>query len=104
MERADRGVVQAERCVEVDPLLHRGRGLLGEGQREDLVRLRPAGGDELDDPRGEHVSLAGARAGDDEQRASAMLDRVTLFRGETAQATAAATLSAATRPLIVDSR
>src|SRR5438067_5568323 len=85
MEGSDRGVVQAERGVQVDALLHRGRGLLGEGEREDLVRLGPARRDELDDAGGEDVGLAGPGAGHDEQWAFAVLDRLPLLRREQAE-------------------
>ncbi len=82
VEGLDAGVVQAERRVEVDALLHLRGGLLGEGDREDLVRFRRAGGDELDDPGGEHVRLPGAGAGDDEQRSGPVHDRAALLLGE----------------------
>ena len=82
VEGLDAGVVQPERCVEVDTLLHLRRGLLGEGDREDLVRLRRGGGDEMDDARGEDVGLAGARARDDEERPGTVLDRPALLVGE----------------------
>ena len=40
MEGLDRRVIQSERRVDVDALLHRRRGFLGEGDSKDLVRLR----------------------------------------------------------------
>ena len=52
---------------------HLARGLVREGDGEDLVRLRAARADQVRDPVGEHARLAGAGAGDHEQRA---------FRGE----------------------
>ena len=56
-------------------------GLVGEGDREDLVRLHAAGRDQVGDAVGEHSRLAGARAGDHEQGAfgrehGLLLDRV----------------------------
>ena len=68
VEGANDGVVQSDRRVDVDALLHLGRGPLGKGDRQDLVRLRGARGDEVDDPRGEDVGLPRPRARDDEQR------------------------------------
>ena len=85
VEGLDRRVVQPERRVEVDALLHPGRGLLGERHREDLVRLGGARRDEVDDTRGQHVGLARPRAGDDEERTGAVLDRATLLAGEAAE-------------------
>src|SRR5207302_5577368 len=75
VERLDRGVVQAKRRIEVDALLHPRRGLLGEGERKDLVWLRRAGRDQVNDARGEHVRLPRPRPGDDEQGPGAVFDR-----------------------------
>ena len=75
MEGADDRVVQTDRRVDVDPLLHLGGGAFGEGHRQNLVRFRRARGDEMDDARGEDVGLPGARAGHDEQRTGSVLDR-----------------------------
>ena len=51
----------------LDALLHLARGLVGEGDREDLPGVHAAGRQEVGDAVGEHPGLAGARAGDDEQ-------------------------------------
>src|SRR6185295_2410675 len=51
------------------PLLHLIRGLVRERDRKDLVRLDAAGSDEVADAVREHARLAGAGAGDYEQRA-----------------------------------
>ena len=59
------GAVAHER---LDALAHLLRGLVGEGDREDLARPRLAGPDQVRDPVGEHAGLARARAGEDQQR------------------------------------
>ena len=51
-----------------DPLAHLGRGLVGEGDGQDLAGVDVAGGQQVGDPVGQHAGLARARAGDDEQR------------------------------------
>ena len=68
--------IAAEQVLE--PLAHLARGLVRERDREDLVRLHPAGVDQVRDPVGEHARLAGARAGDDEQRPLGCEDRLSL--------------------------
>ena len=45
-----------------DALLHLARGLVGEGDGEDLPRPGLAGGEDMGEPGGEHPRLAGARA------------------------------------------
>ena len=45
-----------------DPLPHLLGGLVGEGDGEDLPRLRPAGGEKVRKARGQHAGLARARA------------------------------------------
>ena len=82
MEGLDACVVQPERSVEVDALLHLRGGLLGEGHRQDLVRLGGGGRDEIDDARGQDVRLPGPRAGDHEQRTGTVLHRAPLLVGE----------------------
>src|SRR5207248_30862 len=57
----------------LQPLLHLPRRLVREGDGEDLVRLRADRVDQVGDPVGEDARLAGAGAGDDEERP---------FRGE----------------------
>ena len=52
----------------LDPLLHLGGGLVGEGDRQDRARVRLALGDQPGDPAGQHPGLARARAGDHQQR------------------------------------
>ena len=54
----------------LDALLHLARGLVGEGDREDLAGVHAAGRQQVGDAVGEHPGLAGAGAGHDEQRAS----------------------------------
>ena len=53
----------------LDALLHLLRRLVREGDREDLVRLHAARGEQVRDAIGEHARLARAGAGDHEQRA-----------------------------------
>ena len=52
----------------LDALLHLGRRPVGERDGEDLVRLGPALGDQVGDAVRQHPRLAGARAGDHQQR------------------------------------
>ena len=52
----------------LDALLHLPRGLVREGDREDLVRLHADRREQVRDAVGEHAGLARARAGDHEQR------------------------------------
>ena len=55
--------------------LHLGGGLVGERDREDLVRLHVALQDEVGDAMGEHARLARAGAGQNEQRSLEVRDR-----------------------------
>ena len=82
MKGLDRCVIETERSVQVDALLHLRRGPLGEGDGEDLVRLRLLRGDEMDDACREHVRLPCSRTRDDEERSDAMLDSAALLVGE----------------------
>ena len=59
----------------LDPVLHLGRGLVGEGDGQDRSGVRLALADQPGDPTGQHPGLAGARARDDEQRAALVDDR-----------------------------
>ena len=59
---------------DADALLHLARGLVGEGDGEDVERARLAGGDEMGDARRQHARLAGAGAGQDEHRPVGRLD------------------------------
>ncbi len=65
--------------VAADALLHLARGLVGEGHGEDLRGPGAAGGQDVRDARDEHAGLAGARAGQHQQRAFGGLDRVALL-------------------------
>jgi hypothetical protein len=56
----------------VDALLHLGRRLVGEREGQDLAGTRLALGDEMGDAAGDDGGLAGAGAGDDQQRARIM--------------------------------
>ena len=63
-----------------DPLAHLLGGLVGEGDREDLVRPRPAGGQKPGDAVGQDPGLARARPGQHQQRALAVGDGLALGR------------------------
>ena len=49
------------------PLAHLLRGLVGEGDCEDLTGSRLAAAHQVGDPAGEHTGLARSSAGEDEQ-------------------------------------
>ena len=66
-----------------DALAHLGRGLVGEGDREDLPRPRAPGVDQVGDAVREHARLARAGAREDEQRPVAGHDGLTLRSVET---------------------
>ena len=63
-----------------DAFLHLARGLVGEGDGEDLARPGLAGGDEMGKPRSQRRGLAGARAGEDEHRSFGRQHRFALRR------------------------
>ena len=63
-----------------DARLHLARGLVGEGDGEDLVRPRPAGVEQVRDAGGQRPGLAGAGAGQHQHRAVERLDRGALRR------------------------
>ena len=65
-----------------EPQLHLARGLVGEGHRQDFLRARPALAQDVGDPRGQHAGLAGAGAGQHQNRSVQRLDRFALFRIE----------------------
>jgi hypothetical protein len=65
-----------------DAVLHLPRGLVGEGDGEDLVRPRPPGVEQVGDPGGERAGLAGAGAREHKDRAVERLDRRPLGRVE----------------------
>ena len=58
----------------LDALLHLAGGLVGEGDGEDLVGLHVVRLDQVGDAVGEHARLAGAGAGEDQQRALEVRD------------------------------
>jgi len=85
VEGPDDRIVQPDRGVDVDALLHLGCGALGEGHGQDLVRLRRARRDEMDDPRGQHMGLPRPSTGDNEERPGTVFDREPLLRLKTLQ-------------------
>ena len=66
-----------------DALLHLARGLVGEGDGEDLPGRRAALGEQVGDAVGEHPGLARPGAGDDQQRPALVHDRGALLRVQT---------------------
>ena len=82
VEGRDPGLGVTIRDELVHPLGHLDRGLLGEGEGEDLLGPRALARDEVGNAAGEHGGLARARARDDEQRALAVEDRLALGRRE----------------------
>ena len=82
MEGVDRRVRLAVRNEHVDTRLHLARRVVSEGERQDLPRQSVLCGDEPGHPTGDHLRLAGARSGDDEQRPAAMRDRLALLTVE----------------------
>ena len=75
-EDPDRAGDAAEQALE--PRAHLPRRLVRERDREDLVRLHAAGGDQVGDAVREDARLAGAGAGDDEERPFGLHDGLTL--------------------------
>ena len=61
-----------------DPLAHLPRRLVGEGHRQDLPGPRLAGGEDVGKPGGQHPGLAGAGAGQHQNRPVDRLDRPAL--------------------------
>ena len=59
---------------------HLARRLVGEGDREHLPRPGAAGGEDVGEARGEHAGLAGAGAGQHQQRAVQRLRCLALLR------------------------
>ena len=62
-----------------DALLHLPRGLVREGDREDLEGARLARGDQMRDPRGEHPRLSRPGTGQHQNRPLRRLDGATLL-------------------------
>ena len=74
----------------LDPLLHLGGGLVGEGDRQDRAGVGLALGDQPGDAAGEHPGLARAGAGDDQQRRPGVDDGGALGVVEPASSSSAA--------------
>ena len=62
-----------------DAVLHLARRLVGEGDREDLRGPGAAAREDVGDARRQHPRLAGAGAGEHQQRSVDMLDRLLLL-------------------------
>jgi len=91
-ERITERVERRDRCVRVavwDQLVDADGHLFGrlvrEGEREDLRRSSPARRDQPRNPAGDDLRLAGARAGDDEERTFAVGHRPELVRVQPAE-------------------
>ena len=83
VEGAEPGHALDDAADEVaDAGLHLAGGLVGEGDGEDLVRAGAAGVEEVGDAGGQRLGLAGAGAGEDEDRAVERLDGGALGRVE----------------------
>ena len=83
VEGAEPGHALAPRPHErADALLHLAGGLVGEGDRQQLLRPRPARRDDMGDAGGQHTRLARARTRQHQHRAIHGLHRLTLFRVE----------------------
>ena len=82
MERHDPHRARAPADEQLDALAHLERRLVRERDRQDLVRARLPGALEERDPVRQHAGLAGARAGEDQQRSLAVRDGVALGRVE----------------------
>ena len=72
MEGQNQNVGEAVGQQHIDPLFHLGGGLLGEGQREDLLGPGPLGGDQMRDAVRDDAGFARTGPGNDEQRALAV--------------------------------
>ena len=62
----------------LEALAHLARRLVGEGDRQQFGRKSAAGGEDMRQPRGQHPGLAGAGAGQHQDRAVDRLDRAQL--------------------------
>ena len=63
-----------------DPLTHLARRPVGEGDGQDLVRKGAFGQQDMREPGRQHAGLAGAGAGEHQQRPVHAFHRGTLFR------------------------
>ncbi len=82
---------------DADALLHLARGLVGEGDGEDLRREGLAGGEDVGDAGGEHARLAGAGAGQHQDRAFGGFHRQPLLGVQALQIVGRAVVAAAGR-------
>ncbi len=85
VEGRDGGADVAVGHQQVHARLHLDRGLVGEGERQDLLGARALGGDQPGDALGDRLGLAGAGAGDDQQRTLAVGDGAELLVVETVE-------------------
>ena len=66
----------------LDSRTHLAGGLIGEGDREDIMRRHFFISDQMRDPDGDHAGLARPGTGKDQQRALSGFDRLDLLRIE----------------------
>jgi hypothetical protein len=85
VEGRDRRTDEAVRHQLVDARLHLGGGLVGEREREDLLRAGLLARNEPSDALRDDLRLPGARARDDHERALAMRRRLPLLRMQLVQ-------------------
>ena len=79
MERAEPGHALLGPGQRADAHAHLARRLVGEGDRQDLMRASAAGGDEMRDAGGQDARLADAGAGENQDRPVQRLDRAPLL-------------------------
>ena len=79
VESGDPGAGEAIGHQHIDARFHLGGGLLGEGERQDLLGASALGGDQPGDALGQDLGLPGAGARHHEQRTVAVGDREALL-------------------------
>ena len=83
VERAEPGhALDGLADQQADAHLHLARRLVGEGHREDLRGKGAAGGEDMGDARRQHTRLAGAGAGEHQNRSLGSFDGKALLRVE----------------------
>ena len=85
MEGADPHAARAAGKQGAQALAHLCRGLVGEGDGQDLPGTNALVGDHVGDAHGQHAGLAGAGARQDQQRAMGALDGLALGGVEAVQ-------------------
>ncbi len=78
MKGAEPEAVGAAADHRLEAMAHLARRLVGEGDRQQFGRKGAAGGEDMSEPRGQHPGLAGAGAGQHQNRTIDRLDRAQL--------------------------